>query len=62
MDAGEEMENHPGAPTPLDQPTLRLQDLDGHIHVYEGPLSRKVKRAKLKSHKKKRWFSINPGK
>lgn len=45
----------------LEQPSLQLEDVEGRIHLYEGPLSRKVKKAKLKNCRKKRWFSINPG-
>lgn len=46
----------------LDRPSLQLQDVEGRIHKYEGLLSRKTKKAKLKSGWKKRWFRVIPGK
>lgn len=46
----------------LERPSLQLQDVEGRIHRYEGLLSRKTKKAKLKSGWKKRWFRVSPGK
>lgn len=51
----------PGEAT-LERPSLRLQDVEGRIHMYEGLLSRKIKKAKLKHDWKKRWFRVIPGK
>ena len=45
----------------LEQPTLQLQDVEGRIHIYEGVLSRKTKKAKLKNGWKRRWFRVIPG-
>lgn len=46
----------------VEVPSLQLQDVEGRIHKYEGPLSRKIKKAKLKHGWKKRWFRVSPGK
>lgn len=45
----------------VEQPTLQLQDVEGRIHSYEGVLSRKTKKAKLKNGWKRRWFRVIPG-
>lgn len=46
----------------LERPSLQLQDVEGRVHKYEGLLSRKTKKAKLKNSWKKRWFRVIPGK
>lgn len=50
----------------LERPSLQLQDVEGRIHKYEGMLSRmrktKLRRTKLKSGWKRRWFRVIPGK
>lgn len=46
----------------LERPSLQLQDVEGRIHKYEGMLSRKTKKAKLKNGWKRRWFRVIPGK
>ncbi len=62
------LREEPGAETrrSLDElevevPSLQLHDVEGRIHKYEGPLSRKIKKAKLKHGWKKRWFRVIPG-
>jgi len=45
----------------LVEPSLRLQDVEGHVHMYEGPLWRKVKKSNLKNHRKS-WFRVSQGK
>jgi hypothetical protein len=41
--------------------SLQLQNVEGRIHKYEGMLSRKTKKSKLKNGWKKRWFRVTPG-
>ena len=45
----------------LDRPSLQLQDVEGRIHKYEGLLSKKTKKMKLKGGWKKRWFRVIRG-
>ena len=45
----------------VEVPSLQLHDVEGRIHKYEGPLSRRTKKAKLKHDWKKRWFRVTPG-
>ena len=45
----------------VEVPSLQLQDVEGRIHKYEGPLNRRTKKAKLKHGWKKRWFRVTPG-
>ena len=45
----------------VERPSLQLSDVEGRIHKYEGVLSRKTKKAKLKNGWKKRWFRVTPG-
>lgn len=45
----------------VERPSLQLQDIEGRIHKYEGLLSRKTKKVKLKNGWKRRWFRVSPG-
>lgn len=47
--------------TSLERPSLQLEDVEGRIHKYEGLLSRKKKKTKLKRGWKRHWFRVTPG-
>ena len=56
-----EMGSRPEEDLEVEAPSLQLQDVEGRIHQYEGLLSRRTRKAKLKRWKK-RWFRVAPGK